>query len=151
MPIRQSMACLTDAYIDGLMQERCNSIANALELRLSCTNPSICVTQPQCVKYLPVSPGECVCDNGITGPTCDIEGDSLQPTIISLEGEVCCSMREGCDSFLLNVANVIDSASFVCHFNATAVSYRLITIYSSCFSENKKVCFYFPWFCNTYI
>ena len=27
--------------IDGLVQERCNSIANALELRLSCTNPSI--------------------------------------------------------------------------------------------------------------
>ena len=30
-------------YIDGLVQERRNSIANALELRLSCTNPSICV------------------------------------------------------------------------------------------------------------
>ena len=29
--------------IYGLVQERCNSIANALELRLSCTNPSICV------------------------------------------------------------------------------------------------------------
>ena len=29
--------------IDGLMQERRNSIANALELRLSCTNPSICI------------------------------------------------------------------------------------------------------------
>ena len=28
-------------YIDGLMQERRNSIANALELRLSCTNPLI--------------------------------------------------------------------------------------------------------------
>ena len=28
-------------YIDGLVQERCNSIANALELRLSCTKPSI--------------------------------------------------------------------------------------------------------------
>ena len=27
---------------DGLMQERCNSIANALELHLSCTNPSLC-------------------------------------------------------------------------------------------------------------
>ena len=27
--------------IDGLVQERRNSIANALELRLSCTNPSI--------------------------------------------------------------------------------------------------------------
>ena len=26
-----------------LVQERRNSIANALELRLSCTNPSICV------------------------------------------------------------------------------------------------------------
>ena len=29
------------AHIDGLMQERRNSIANAMELRLSCTNPSI--------------------------------------------------------------------------------------------------------------
>ena len=28
-------------YIDGLVQERCNSIAKALELHLSCTNPSI--------------------------------------------------------------------------------------------------------------
>ena len=28
-------------HINGLMQERRNSIANALELRLSCTNPSI--------------------------------------------------------------------------------------------------------------
>ena len=27
------------SYFNGLMQERCNSIANALELRLSCTNP----------------------------------------------------------------------------------------------------------------
>ena len=27
--------------MDGLMQERRNSIANALELSLSCTNPSI--------------------------------------------------------------------------------------------------------------
>ena len=28
-------------YVDGLVQERRNSIANAHELRLSCTNPSI--------------------------------------------------------------------------------------------------------------
>ena len=28
-------------HIDGLVQERRNSIANALELRLSCINPSI--------------------------------------------------------------------------------------------------------------
>ena len=31
-------------YIDWLVQERRNSIANALELRLPCTNPSICHT-----------------------------------------------------------------------------------------------------------
>ena len=28
-------------YIDGLVQEKRNSIADAMELRLSCTNPSI--------------------------------------------------------------------------------------------------------------
>ena len=28
-------------YIDGIMEERCSSIANALELHLYCTNPSI--------------------------------------------------------------------------------------------------------------
>ena len=31
------------SYFDGLMQERRNSIANALKLRLFCTNPSICL------------------------------------------------------------------------------------------------------------
>ena len=30
-----------ESYIDGLVQERCNSSALAMELRLSCTNPSI--------------------------------------------------------------------------------------------------------------
>ena len=33
-------------YIDGLVQERRNSIANALELHLSCTNPSIYSRHP---------------------------------------------------------------------------------------------------------
>ena len=32
-------------YINGLVQERCNSIANALELCLSCINPSTCVSE----------------------------------------------------------------------------------------------------------
>ena len=32
---------LDKLYLDGLVQERRNSIANALELRLSCTNPLI--------------------------------------------------------------------------------------------------------------
>ena len=31
-------------HINGLMPERCNSIANTLELRLSCTKPSIFIT-----------------------------------------------------------------------------------------------------------
>ena len=31
------------SHIDGLVQERCNSSALAMELRLSCTNPSICI------------------------------------------------------------------------------------------------------------
>ena len=41
--IRNSLKILMHAmsHIDGLVQERCNSIANAMELRLSCTNPSI--------------------------------------------------------------------------------------------------------------
>ena len=30
-----------DGYIDGLVQERRNSIANTMECRVSCTNPSI--------------------------------------------------------------------------------------------------------------
>ena len=29
--------------MDGLVQERRNSIVNAVELRISCTNPSICL------------------------------------------------------------------------------------------------------------
>ena len=40
-------------HFDGLVQERRNSIANALELRLSCTNPSICVVSLGTVKYIP--------------------------------------------------------------------------------------------------
>ena len=32
---------LTDSDIDGLVKERRNSITNALDLRLRCTNPSI--------------------------------------------------------------------------------------------------------------
>ena len=38
------MTQFIDAYIDGLMQERCNSSALAMELRLSCINPLICGT-----------------------------------------------------------------------------------------------------------
>ena len=43
-------AALLRWYIDWLVQERRNSIANAQELRLSCTNPSIwnVIHRPQC-------------------------------------------------------------------------------------------------------
>ena len=36
---QEKMVSLAPLHIDGLVQERRNSIANALELRLSCTNP----------------------------------------------------------------------------------------------------------------
>ena len=39
------MSCNKPEKINGLVQERRNSIANALELRLSCTNPSRCPNQ----------------------------------------------------------------------------------------------------------
>ena len=40
-------------HINGLVQERCNSIADALELRLSCTNPSILqLFQLNCFNFL---------------------------------------------------------------------------------------------------
>ena len=38
---------LSTYHIGGLMHERRNSIANALELRLSCTKPSICKRFPR--------------------------------------------------------------------------------------------------------
>ena len=45
-PLPEAMLTqFTNAYIDGSVQERRNSIANALELHLSCTNPSICRTK----------------------------------------------------------------------------------------------------------
>ena len=39
-------------HIDGLMQERRNSIANALELHLSCTNLSICSVSCQVYSFV---------------------------------------------------------------------------------------------------
>ena len=47
-----SQRCIlkTIQHIDGLMQERRNPIANTLELRLSCTNPSICAS---CDVFMP--------------------------------------------------------------------------------------------------
>ena len=35
-------AALIKIHIHEIVQERCDSIANALELRLTCTDPSIC-------------------------------------------------------------------------------------------------------------
>ena len=42
--------CSGDNNIDGLVQERRSSIANALELHLSCTNPSIWYDWLQCLQ-----------------------------------------------------------------------------------------------------
>ena len=50
-------------HINGLVQDRRNSITNALELRLSCTNPSIS-------KLAPVPP--------LYGPVAQYEGHQLK-------------------------------------------------------------------------
>ena len=46
--MRRAYSLHTVVQIDGLVQERCNSIANALELRLSCTKPSKCCLDLTC-------------------------------------------------------------------------------------------------------
>ena len=38
-------------HIDGLVQERLKSIANALDLRLSCANPSMCCSKLTCCQH----------------------------------------------------------------------------------------------------
>ena len=39
-------------HFDGIVQERCNSVANTLELRLSCTKPSMwSLTLPSCPRF----------------------------------------------------------------------------------------------------
>ena len=63
--IRRSYDCLISTIwfpllvrwhlsIDGLVQERCNSIANALELHLSCTKPLILGPGPIITWYLKI-------------------------------------------------------------------------------------------------
>ena len=43
MVIRMYNMVVVISYINGLVQERCNSIDSVLELRLSCTNPLLCL------------------------------------------------------------------------------------------------------------
>ena len=43
-------------YINGLVQERCISIANALELCLSCSNPSIWASQNFKIHWSNITP-----------------------------------------------------------------------------------------------
>ena len=40
-PAKALLSPISPLHVDGLVQERCNSIANALELHLSYTNPSM--------------------------------------------------------------------------------------------------------------
>ena len=78
------MTQLTDAYIDGLVQERHNSIAIAMEQRFSCTNPVMCVTQPQWVKHntmlcrteLQLNKSYCL---NHWWPWCDLAKDAISP------------------------------------------------------------------------
>ena len=49
--------CSSCRYISGLVQERHNSIANALELHLSCTNPWICAEPGCCTLCVNIASG----------------------------------------------------------------------------------------------
>ena len=49
--ISHSSSMMKMYNFDGLLQERCNSIANALELHLSCTYPSICPCGPKVMTW----------------------------------------------------------------------------------------------------
>ena len=43
-------------HIDGLVQERRNSSALAIELRLTCTNPSLCISMKEiCHIFIQIS------------------------------------------------------------------------------------------------
>ena len=74
------LCALLDYDVDGLTQERCNSIAKALELHLSCTNPLMCweANMPVLGDY-PVIPvtWETDCDKRKFGTA--IHGISYQP------------------------------------------------------------------------
>ena len=60
-------------YIDGLVQERCNYIANALELGLSCTNPSIWyMVRDSCWPL--IGPKHCIT------PDSKVQGANMGPT-----------------------------------------------------------------------
>ena len=48
-------------YVDGLVQERRNSIANALGLRLSCTNPSMRIVPKPSWVIIPRRPWHYIC------------------------------------------------------------------------------------------
>ena len=63
---RQVSLCFeSELYIDGLVQERRNSIANALQLRLFCTTPSIW--------YMPyISPTDIWRDRSLAAVTCTV-------------------------------------------------------------------------------
>ena len=52
--MKSSSHFLSDSYIDGLVQGRHNSSALAMELHLSCINPSICDANPSISHIAPV-------------------------------------------------------------------------------------------------
>ena len=69
MPLSEPMMVwITDGYFTGLVQERHNSIANALELCLSYTNPSICghsaLVSSTCLSCNESIQAESICSQG---------------------------------------------------------------------------------------
>ena len=68
--LNKRQAYIIDAYIDGLVQERCNASALAMELHLFCNNASICLFPRQAkllrtVHTLFTQSHECTSANGV--------------------------------------------------------------------------------------
>ena len=74
---------LLHSHIDGLLQGRRNSSANALELSLSCANPSMCYTTESCHRNIDfVNPG--TSKAGHTSDACDDKVGIMKLSIVSI-------------------------------------------------------------------
>ena len=79
-------------HVDGLVEERHNSIANTLELCLSCTNPSILSTMENLILICSVEIEQLISIDKYTPPFCIMSHISVlkqAPVVPALKTESC--------------------------------------------------------------
>ena len=133
-------------YIDELMQERHNSIANALELRLSSINPSICV-------YIYTG-----CDLSLGFPDVDM-GNTMAELQVYVTTEFTCdgaitawslyARRTG--TVFLSVWRTIGPSKFQMvaknELNVTETGY-VVSYWNSIVTKLVEVCYRIMFFCS---